>query len=84
MGKQFTKELPHNPVEPVVIMRGDGDSVIIEGVEFSGNFFRSFKSELSHKVLYHIDEHGKYHIIRTLHEACGFFAPELLKEIDHA
>lgn len=76
----FIKQLPHNPVEPIRMERGEGDTVIIEGIEFRADFFRLFKSEVSDKVLYQIGKDGRYHVIRTLHEATQFFAPELLLE----
>lgn len=81
MSEKFIHQLPHNPVEPISLERGEGDTVIVNGIVFQADFFRAFKSELSDKVLYRIDKHGKYYIIRTLHDATKHFAPELLVEV---
>ena len=76
---QFIKELPHQPEAPLSIERDmtlGGEIIIIEGVSYDADYFRTF-SHPNINILYSVvrDERGVVVLtcIRTLEEAKQFF-----------
>jgi hypothetical protein len=69
MQAKFITQVQHNPVQPVSVVRESDDVLVIEGVRFSGNFFRAFAEE---------QERRRWigQLIRTVHDAVEFFHEE--------
>lgn len=68
MDNKHFKQIQHNPIEPVSVMREGDDAIVVQGVKFTGDFFRAFAAEK--------EKRGKAPIIRTLHDAFDFLTGE--------
>ena len=83
----FIKPLPYVGRKPVSIERDGGDVVIIEGVRFDGDFFRTFGAP-SMEVLYEMrrleDGCVVLTVIKNTEEAKAFFEEIELKELHNA
>jgi hypothetical protein len=81
MSEKFIKKIPHNPIEPVRVERDGTDSLIVEGVRFDGDFFRTLAYP-SPYYLYAIRRDGEQVVLTVIHnkeESDKFF-----EEIYHA
>lgn len=75
MSQQFIQEVEHVAVEPVRIERDANDVVIVEGVRYSGEYFRTLAVPNT-DVLYAIRRDGEQvwlTVIRNVVEARTFF-----------
>lgn len=76
MNNQFMQEVEHEPKKPVSIARDGKDGVIIEGIRFSGDYFRTLKYPKP-DVLYAIhsepDSTITFTVVRNENEAAQFF-----------
>lgn len=72
----FIKTLPYEMKKPVAIEREPGDIVVIEGVKYEGDYFRTF-GEPDPDVLYAVQKLDdgciKMTIITCIEEAIDFF-----------
>lgn len=71
----FIEEIEHYPVKPVTIEREAFDMVIIEGVRYSGEYFRQF-GHPDVNALYAVRKKGEIVFLETIHnldEAKNFF-----------
>ncbi len=74
------KQVPHQP-KPVSIERELGDVIVIEGVRYAGDFFRTM-SLPNPDYLYAIRRDGDQIILTTIHnagEAEGYFFQQAYK-----
>jgi len=75
MDKHFIEPVEHQAKKPVSIERDANDVIIVEGVRYSGDFFRTMAYP-DPKYLYAIRRDGKQVIVTTIHnqqEAQGYF-----------
>jgi hypothetical protein len=75
------KPVPHQPAPPVSIERTGRDEIIIEGVTYSGDFFRTMGLP-NPDYLYAIRRDGDQVILTTIHnagEATGYFFKQAYK-----
>jgi len=76
MNQQFIKSLPHVSVEPVSVVREHPDRLVINGVRYDGDYFRTFAHPAT-DVLYAVrmDEDGCVclTVIDCLEKAVEFF-----------
>lgn len=75
MENPFIKELPHQPTRPVSVERTFPDGLLIEGVNYHGDFFRTMGSPKA-DFLYSIERDGDMVTIRVIanvDEAKAFF-----------
>jgi uncharacterized protein YhbP (UPF0306 family) len=70
MQTKFIQQVQHNPIQPISVVRENDDVLVIEGVRFSGNFFRLFSEEQERR-------RWKAPLVRTVHDAVQFFREEL-------
>ena len=83
MSETFIQEVEHVAVEPVRIEREHNDEIVIEGVRYSGDYFRTLAVPNA-DVLYAIrrdDDQVWLTVIRNANEAEAFFDGVFLAEV---
>lgn len=83
MSETFIKEVEHVAVEPVRIEREHNDVIVIEGVRYAGDYFRTMAvpdADVLYAVRRDDEDRVVFKVIRNVEEAEAFFDYVFLAE----
>ena len=83
MSQQFIQEVEHVAVEPVRIEREHNDVIVIEGVRYAGDYFRTMAvpdADVLYAVRRDDEDRVVFTVIRNVEEAEAFFDYVFLAE----
>ena len=83
MSETFIKEVEHVAVEPVRIEREHNDVIVIEGVRYAGDYFRTMAvpdADVLYAVRRDDEDRVVFTVIRNVEEAEAFFDYVFLAE----